>query len=265
MNQHRYTPRDLATRFPLQAYDLFISVIAICSVALVVWQIFFTPDGEIRRLLVMIDYLFCLFFFLDYVRCVFLAENKLHYIFTWGLVDLASSIPVVPAFRILRLVRLVRVLMVIRSFRILAKIAIEDSIASTVTVTTMFGCLIIVGSCIGVLHFEQNDPAANIKTAEEVAWWAVVTTSTVGYGDFYPVTNPGRLFAVLIMCVGIGLFATFAGALVSTIMRHLKTGQPETPAERFKELTAQNRLIMQRLESLEAKLDGQKDVNKPID
>ena len=149
--------------------------------------------------------------------------------------------------------------MVIRSFRILTKVVVQDSIASTVTVTTLVGCLIIVGACIGVLHFERNAPGANITNAEDVAWWGVVTTSTVGYGDFYPVTNGGRLFAVLIMCVGIGLFATFAGALVSTIMRHLKTGQPETPAERFKELIRQNQLIIDRLEALEKKLDSNPD------
>ncbi|MCH2182562.1 MAG: ion transporter [Mariniblastus sp.] len=250
-------PRDFATRYPLQIYDLFISVIAICSIALLLWQMFFQPQGETRRLLELVDYFFCFLFFTDYIRCIFRAENRLKYIFTWGILDLASSIPALPALRFLRIARLVRVLMVIRSFRILTKVVVEDSIASTVTVTTLIGCLIIVGSCIGVLHYEQQSPHANLTNAEDVAWWAVVTTSTVGYGDFYPVTNGGRLFAVLIMCVGIGLFATFAGALLSTLVRHLRSGQPETPAERFKELTRQNRLIMEKLEALEEKINPQ--------
>ncbi len=256
MTRNHHLPRDFATKYPVQIYDLFISIIAICSLGLLVWQMFFLPQGETQRLLVLIDYLFCLFFFLDYLRCIYRAEHKWNYVFTWGLLDLASSVPVVPALRFLRLIRIVRVLMVIRSFRILTKVVVQDSIASTVTVTTLVGCLIIVGACIGVLHFERNAPGANITNAEDVAWWGVVTTSTVGYGDFYPVTDGGRLFAVLIMCVGIGLFATFAGALVSTIMRHLKTGQPETPAERFKELIRQNQMIMDRLDALEKKLDS---------
>ena len=259
MTRNHLLPRDFATKYPVQVYDLFISIIAIGSLGLLVWQMFFLPLGETRRLLLLFDYLFCLFFFLDYLRCIYRADHKWHYVFTWGLLDLASSIPVVPALRFLRLVRIFRVLMVIRSFRILTKVVVQDSIASTVTVTTLVGCLIIVGACIGVLHFEQEAPGANITNAEEVAWWAVVTTSTVGYGDYYPVTNGGRLFAVLIMCVGIGLFATFAGALVSTIMRHLKKNQTESPAERLQELTRQNELILQRLEALEAKIDSNPD------
>ena len=251
MVQLHKLPRDFATRYPLQIYDLFISIIAICSIALLIWQMFYPTTGEIKRILVLADYLFCLFFFLDYLRCIYRAEHRMQYIFTWGLLDLASSIPAVPALRFLRIARIVRVLMVIRSVRILSKVVVDASIASTVTVTTLVGCLIIVGACVGVLHFEQQSPNANLTNAEQVAWWAVVTTSTVGYGDFYPVTTGGRLFAILIMCVGIGLFATFAGALLSTIMQHLKAGQPETPAERFKELTQQNRLLMEKLETLE--------------
>lgn len=256
MKRKLHLPRDFATKYPVQVYDLFISVIAICSIALLIWQMFFFPQGETRRLLVLFDYLFCLFFFLDYLRCIYRADNRLHYIFTWGLLDLASSVPMVPALRFLRLARVFRVLMVIRSFRILTKVLIQDSIASTVTVTTLVGSLIIVGACVGVLRFEQGAPGANITNAEDAAWWAVVTTSTVGYGDYYPVTNGGRLLAVLIMCVGIGLFATFAGALVSAIMRHIKTQRPETPAERFHELARQNELILQRLDALEEKLDS---------
>ena len=255
MKPNRHLPRDLATRYPLKFYDLFISFIAICSIALVTWQLFFAPEGEIRKLLILVDYCFCFFFFVDYLRCIVHAERKWHYIFTWGLLDLASSMPTLPALRMLRLAQLVRVLMVIRSIRILAKVAIQDSVASKVTVSTLVGCLLIVGACIGVLHYEQSAASANIKTVEEVAWWAVETTSTVGYGDLYPVTTGGRLFAVLIMCVGIGLFATFAGALASTIMQHVKSESPEKPTSPVSELIRQNQIILARLEDLEHKLD----------
>ena len=260
MKPHRHLPRDLATRYPLKVYDLFISLIAICAIALIIWQWFFSPEGEIRKLLILIDYFFCFFFFVDYIRCIFHAERKWHYIFTWGLLDLASSIPAIPALRVLRLAQIVRVLVVIRSVRILAKVAIKDSVASTVTVSTLVGCLLIVGACIGVLHFEQTAAGANIKTAEEVAWWAVETTSTVGYGDLYPITTGGRLFAILIMCVGIGLFATFAGALASTIMRHVKADVPEKPASEFSRLMEQNQQILAKLENLESRLEKRENL-----
>ena len=149
--------------------------------------------------------------------------------------------------------------MAIRSIRILLLIILKDRTASTVSATTVLGILMIVGACVGVLHFERYAPGANITNAKDVAWWAVVTTSTVGYGDFYPVTVAGRLFAILIMCVGIGLFATFGGVLVSKIMRGRKTPLPVTPTDRYELLIQQNKAILERLAALDKKLDAKPD------
>ena len=75
----------------------------------------------------------------------------------------------------------------------------------------------IVGSCFPVLHFESQDPTANIKSASDVLWWSIVSMSTVGYGDFYPVTVGGRFMAVLLMFCGIGLFAMLAGVFADML------------------------------------------------
>ena len=75
----------------------------------------------------------------------------------------------------------------------------------------------IVGSCFAVLHFESQDPSANIKNASDVLWWSIVTMSTVGYGDFYPVTVGDRFMAVLLMFCGIGFFAMLAGVFADML------------------------------------------------
>ena len=80
--------------------------------------------------------------------------------------------------------------------------------------------MLSVGSCIGVLWAETRpDLPPEIKskvtldTADEILWWAVVTCSTVGYGDAAPVTSAGRIFAVGLMLVGIGAFGTVTSTL----------------------------------------------------
>ena len=197
------------------AYDIFISAAAMASIAIVVWLFFVDPKTEEAKLLDHFDDFFCLLFFLDYLRQIFRAKRKLHYIFGWGILDLASSIPAVGPLRLVRIARVIRVIRVVRSVRILVQVFRSDvvgaAIVSSMTITV--GGIIL--ACFGVLHYESAAAEASIKTADDVVWWAVVTTSTVGYGDYYPITGPGRLLSALVMVLGIGLFATLAGAIAS--------------------------------------------------
>jgi voltage-gated potassium channel len=74
--------------------------------------------------------------------------------------------------------------------------------------------LLIVFSSIAVLQFETVG-GSNIKTGEDAFWWAIVTITTVGYGDYYPVTVAGRVVAAILMSAGIGLISIFSGLLAA--------------------------------------------------
>mgnify|MGYP001293428771 CR=1 FL=1 len=74
--------------------------------------------------------------------------------------------------------------------------------------------LMVIFSSVAILQVE-DDPASNIKTAEDAIWWAYVTITTVGYGDKYPVTTEGRIIAAFLMTTGVGLFGTFTGFVAS--------------------------------------------------
>ncbi len=74
---------------------------------------------------------------------------------------------------------------------------------------------IIVICSVLELVFEQHAPGANIRNFGDALWWAVVTVTTVGYGDTYPVTAGGRGVAVVLMLVGIGLIGTLTATVAS--------------------------------------------------
>lgn len=73
--------------------------------------------------------------------------------------------------------------------------------------------LIVFAGAAAELAFEAHEPASNIRDFGDAIWWAVVTVTTVGYGDRFPVGAAGRGVAVVLMLVGIGL----VGAVTATV------------------------------------------------
>jgi len=73
-----------------------------------------------------------------------------------------------------------------------------------------------------VLFAESGEPGANIKTAGAAIWWVFETISTVGYGDYYPVTTIGRCIGVMTMIFGVGMFGAITASILSLL--HINTG-----------------------------------------
>jgi len=68
------------------------------------------------------------------------------------------------------------------------------------------------------LHFEEDASGANITTASDALWWGYVPATTVGYGDQFPVTAGGRIVGLVMLTVGVALFATFSGFLANAFL-----------------------------------------------
>jgi voltage-gated potassium channel len=97
--------------------------------------------------------------------------------------------------------------------------------------------LIIIFGGIGVYLAEHQHQGANITKLGDAFWWAVVTITTVGYGDYYPVTSVGRIIAIFVMFSGIGIVVSFLGTLTTRRLRRVES--------RFKSATeAQARLLV---------------------
>ena len=80
-----------------------------------------------------------------------------------------------------------------------------------------------------VLQFESHSAEANITTGWDAFWYSMVTITTVGYGDYYPVTAGGRVAAMFIMIAGVGIIGALASILASVLVGG-GSGDDDTPA-----------------------------------
>jgi voltage-gated potassium channel len=104
--------------------------------------------------------------------------------------------------------------------------------AGSALYTVLLLCVVVIQyASIFELVTQRKAPDANIKTASGAVWYVIVTITTVGYGDKYPVTNAGRIVGVITMVVGVGLFGVLTGCLANVFLAP-KSEQPvEAPAE----------------------------------
>jgi voltage-gated potassium channel len=202
------------------SYLLFILILSILAVIALAVETFFTLDEVTKQVLTYADYAVCVVFFIDFLQLFFQAEKKARYFFTWGWLDLLSSVPVIEALRwgrAARILRIVRVLRGVKSARFITRTILEKKAQSAALAIVLISIILIVISSISILHVEAAADG-NIKTAEDAVWWSIVTITTVGYGDRYPITTEGRIIAAVLMIAGVGVFGTVSGFVASAFL-----------------------------------------------
>ena len=196
-----------------QSYQLFM--LALCLFALGTLAVHsFVPLSEVsREILEYTDVGICGFFLIDFGYSLARAPNRWRYFYTWGWLDLLSSIPAIPALRLGRagrIVRIIRVLRGVRATKILSGLVLHRRGESAGLAAALLTLLLVVFASLAIVQFEVGSNA-NIKTASDALWWAIATITTVGYGDRFPVTSEGRLVASVLMMGGIALFGVVSG------------------------------------------------------
>jgi voltage-gated potassium channel len=88
------------------------------------------------------------------------------------------------------------------------------------------GLILVLNGAVAVYLYERNAPGSNIHTLGQAVWWAMTTVSTVGYGDYTPVTTRGRIIAVGIMAVGIVTLAVLTAQVASSFVT--QSSRPQT-------------------------------------
>ncbi|WP_019039644.1 potassium channel family protein [Psychroflexus tropicus] len=195
----------------LSVSKLIIAFLSVLSIILLSFTFFLDPDSELNRLIHYYDFGLCMIFLYDFFHQLYKREKRWNYFYTYGWLDLLSSIPLVDQFRYARVFRIFRVLRIIKSFKLLYNFITSNKRESLYGLIVFTSTLILILSSTLVLYLEKD--VGNIKTAEDALWWSYITITTVGYGDYFPITNGGKLAASILILNGIAIF----GAIVSYI------------------------------------------------
>jgi voltage-gated potassium channel len=208
------------------SYNIFILVLTVFSLAIMVLLIM-PLNEETKTLLRMYDNAVCVIFLGDFAFNLAGARPRRGYfVGQRGWLDLLGSIPSVGVFQLGALLRLARLSRLARITRLLRGQAGKDLVLDVLQnrsqyatfITILLAGMVLSVASILVLQFEAGVPDANIKTGGDAIWWGLVTITTVGYGDFFPVTLMGRLTGIFVMFAGIGIIGALASILASLLV-----------------------------------------------
>jgi voltage-gated potassium channel len=213
-----------------KAFDVTLFVMILLSTLVVILESVASLRLRYGPLFIALEWGFTVLFTVEYLLRLLCVSRPLHYMFSFfGLVDLLAILPtyfslLVPSSHYLLVIRIVRLL---RIFRVLklgeylreASLLQQALIASrrkiSVFLLTVSLLVIVIGTVMYVVEGERNG-FINIPTS---IYWAIVTLTTVGYGDLAPKTTLGQLLASVVMLLGYGIIAIPTGIVTLELSR----------------------------------------------
>ncbi|MCB5275359.1 pH-gated potassium channel KcsA [Arthrobacter sp. SO5] len=235
-------------------YEIFIGILSLLSIVNLL-LLYAIQEEALETVLEAMNSIFSVIFLADFLYRILTAQSAAAYFFKhFGWADLLASVPLAQ-FKFLRVFRLIRVYRLLRGVGILTigRALSKDRAGSSLYILLLMGIFVLEFGSLAMLRVEQAAPGANITTASDAIWYTIVTISTVGYGDKYPVTDAGRVIGAGIIVVGVGIFGTFTGYLANFFLSPEKKN-PAPPVDASDSSSATVEGLRLRLEESEAKL-----------
>ncbi|WP_179339962.1 ion transporter [Winogradskyella ludwigii] len=212
-------------------FAYFIQFLIVFSV--ITFSIETLPDLKPQtRLILNVIEAFCVIIFtFEYLARIYVADSKPKFIFSFfGIVDFLAILPFYLSFGIdLRSLRLLRMFRLFRLFKLVrynkamrhfanAMILAKEQIILFMIITLM----LIYFTAVGIYYFENEAQPEHFSSIFSSLWWSIVTLTTVGYGDVYPITVGGRIFTFFMLLIGLGVVAIPTGIISSSLTKAIE-------------------------------------------
>lgn len=181
------------------------------------------------------EWVLTVLFLIEYSLRVYCVRKPSAYIFSFfGVIDFISSfstvlgliVPGAQSFLVLRSLRLLRIFRILKLARYFSEgmILLEALRASRIKISVFLFSVLIIVLVTGTSMYLIEGPPAGFTNIPISMYWAIVTLTTVGYGDIAPVTNIGRILASALMIIGYAIIAVPTGIVTSELTKSKKTG-----------------------------------------
>jgi len=259
---NKYKLREIIFGYRTKAGKTF-DVVLLSAIIISVICVMLDSDKNIHKqygpLLLTIEWIFTIFFTIEYALRIYCTLNTKKYIFSFmGIIDLLSILPTyligfyapigsLIDIRIMRLIRVFRIFKLtpyLRSGHTM-QIALRSSRPKIIVFILSISLMVIIlGTLMYIIEGQQN----GFDNIPKSIYWAVVTLTTVGYGDVVPITTLGKTVAVVIMMLGYAIIAVPTGIVASELTKKKSRERQDT-------IIAKEDIILEKMKTLEEKID----------
>lgn len=211
-------------------FDVGLLIAIVLSVLAVVLESVTSLRINYGKYFIIAEIILTVLFVIEYILRIMIVNKPLHYIKSFfGIVDLISILPsIIGIFLVgaqsLMIIRSLRLLRIFRIFKLTqflgeASTLSKALLSSKNKIIIFMGTVVILVSIIGAVMYLIEPPESGFTNIPQGIYWAIVTLTTVGYGDIAPITPLGQFFASFVMILGYGIIAVPTGIVTSEINR----------------------------------------------
>jgi voltage-gated potassium channel len=214
-------------------FDIALIVTILLSIAVLLLDSIGSVREQYGNLLSGLEWLFTLAFTLEYGVRIYCSQNRLAYVRSfYGIIDLLAVMPTylaifIPGASFLMIIRLLRVLRIFRILKLMryvneANVLLRSLNQSRRKILVFFSSLFILVTLFGSLLYVVEGPENGFTSIPISIYWAIVTITTVGFGDITPQTPLGQAIAAVTMLMGYAIIAVPTGILSAELGREMR-------------------------------------------
>ncbi len=216
-----------------RTFDLFLLGAIIVSICTVMLESIPSVKAKYYPILYLLEWIFTILFTAEYILRIWSSPHRKKYITSyWGIIDLVAILPsyliLIPWVSIYGSLRVLRAMRLLRVFRILKlnkftsqiQVLIHAMLMALPKITIFISFVMILVIVLGTLIYIVEGGNNGFESIPKSIYWAIVTITTVGYGDIAPTTSLGRMISSFIMLMGYAIIAVPTGIMTVSMSRY---------------------------------------------